>query len=387
LLPGNPGNGEVAGEEPAAAETPVTTINVVVVTQRISRGDTVEEGMVELVDIPQELYVEGTYTSLEDVYGKIAKFDLESKVFLNSSMVVDSADKLGDSGSDAALLIDPEKVAVSIPITRLSSVSYGIRRGDRVNVIVTLLMTDLDTEFQSKLPNESSAVIAPGPVIVAGSESSSASSGGDGQETSKDVTAEIISDELLQSLTSQILSGGALSPIGRLELDPSLGQPFYVVPSEEQRPRAISQTLIQDAMVLQVGTFPYDVVPAEPTPTPEGGGDEGDVAVEPVVVQPNDRASLVTSAPDIVTLVVTPQEAVTLNFLLYQGAELSLALRPVKDDSRVDTEAVTLEFLARQYGIAPPAKHPYGLEPRIDELIPPTLRNDALQEQQQNSGQ
>ena len=80
--------------------------------------------------------------------------------------------------------------------------------------------------------------------------------------------------------------------------------------------------------------------------------------------------------PDIITLIVTPQDAVTLNYLLYSGAQISLALRSSGDDSRILTEAVTLQFLMEQYNIPLPARLPYGLEPRLDELEAPTLLND-----------
>ena len=152
--------------------------------------------------------------------------------------------------------------------------------------------------------------------------------------------------------------------VGRTELDPSYDTPFYVVPSEKQRSRLVSQTLIQDVIVLQMGDFPVEapkvtptaVEAAGPTPTPE----------------PN-KTNLATTAPDIITLIVTPQDAVTLNYLIYSGAKLTLVLRGSGDDTRVQTEAVTLQFLMDQYKVPIPAKLPYGLEPRIDNLDAPSM--------------
>ena len=54
-------------------------------------------------------------------------------------------------------------VAVSVPINRLSSVSYAPRPGDHVNVIVSLLLVDVDTDFQAITPNLSGVVTASGP--------------------------------------------------------------------------------------------------------------------------------------------------------------------------------------------------------------------------------
>ena len=56
------------------------------------------------------------------------------------------------------------KVAISVPVSKLSSVSYGLQKGDHVNVHRILLMVDLDTNWQTKLPNRTGIVIAPGPV-------------------------------------------------------------------------------------------------------------------------------------------------------------------------------------------------------------------------------
>jgi Flp pilus assembly protein CpaB len=137
-------------------------------------------------------------------------------------------------------------------------------------------------------------------------------------------------------------------------------QTFYLVPSEPQRPRMVSQTLIQDVIVLQVGNFKLPGETQQIAATPDPFGDP--TANEPVeLVQP----------PDVITLIVSPQDAVTLNYLLYSGAKLTLALRGANDDSRVQTEAVTLQYLLEQYNIPVPIKLPYGMEPRIDGLTPP----------------
>jgi pilus assembly protein CpaB len=79
-----------------------------------------------------------------------------------------------------------------------------------------------------------------------------------------------------------------------------------------------------------------------------------------------------------VTLIVSPQDAISLNYLIYSGAQLTLALRSAGDASRIETEAVTLQFLLDQYNIPVPVKLPYGLEPRIDVLKSPDLPNDAV---------
>jgi pilus assembly protein CpaB len=185
-------------------------------------------------------------------------------------------------------------------------------------------------------------------------------------------TANLSVQELLKTINAQVVGGGQASTQGRSEQDVLLGQTLYLVPGESQRPRLVSQSLIQDVMVLQIGNFPKSDqtkvstpqptpgAPTEPTPTPAPGA-------TPVPQQ---------QQPDVITLVVSPQDAVTLNYLIYSGAELTLALRSAKDDTRVQTEAVTLQFLLEQYNIPVPARLPYSMEPRIDAIVAPVLTND-----------
>jgi Flp pilus assembly protein CpaB len=337
---------------PAAAEE---TVGIVVTTQQVQKGTEFTEAELATIPYPKKNLGEGTfYTNISDVIGKKAKIDLDPKIPVTSSLVVDKAD-----GSLAAFQIPKGMVAVSVPIDRLSSVSYAPQPGDHVNVIVTLLLKDLDTNFQTELPNLTAGVITPGPAALTTGTST------DGSTTGATTVSKI---DVTQNLMAQIISGGPGSTVGRAEIDTGLGQPLYVLPSEPQRARMVSQSLLQDAMVLQVGNFalPTDqLAAAQPVATqaPDANGQTQPVATTP-------------KAPDVITLVVTPQDAITLNFLMFNDAKLSLALRGAGDDQRIQTEAVTLQYLMDQYNIPVPAKLPYGLEPRENSLTTPKLIND-----------
>ena len=147
---------------------------------------------------------------------------------------------------------------------------------------------------------------------------------------------------------------------------------MYLVPSEPQRTRIVSQTILQDVIVLHVGNFPLideegrEIEIIQPTQPPEG--QQQQTELEPQA--PSQQA------PDIVTLIVLPQDAVTLNYLIYSGAELTLALRRVGDGTQTLTDAVTLQYLLDVYRIPVPAKLPYGIQPRVDDPEPPVLEND-----------
>jgi len=242
------------------------------------------------------------------------------------------------AGSYASYLIPRGMVAVSIPISRLTSVAYALQPGDHVNLIGSILLVDMDAEFQSILPNNSGVILLPGTPL---------------EEATLGTAVSVVSG-------GEMVSSGMT---GRTIIDTTLNQALYVIPSEAQRPRLISQTLIQDVVVLWVGNFPEGELVMGPKATPTPASDvEGEG--QTVTDSPN---------PDIISLIVTPQDAVTLNYLMLSGAQLNLALRGAGDDQRISTEAVTLQFLMEQYGIPYPAKLPYGIQPRVDELIYPSL--------------
>ncbi len=82
-------------------------------------------------------------------------------------------------------------------------------------------------------------------------------------------------------------------------------------------------------------------------------------------------------APDVITLIVAPQDAITLTYMVYTNAQMMMTLRNPLDNSRLATEAATLQFLLSQYNIPVPAKLPYALQPRIDSLAAPNLPNEG----------
>jgi len=347
----------------------VEQIDVIVVTQATPRGTILDETILTIIQIPKNEFVEGMFFSeLSQVVGRRAKFDLDSGIPLTASMLVESVEQLSATGSIAALSIPRGKVAVSIPISRLSSVSYAPRPGDNVSVIVTLMFVDIDSEFQTNLPNQVAGVLSPGIGVVVGS--------GTGEET-----GTMVQDSEANNITVRVTGGGAFSLQGRTELDPLLNELMYVIPTESQRGRIVSQTLLPSVMVLQVGDFEWeDEKTAEDVDM--AAAPEDSQMVEPAPVEGEFVTPEGPKPPDVISLVVSPQDAVTLNYLIYSGAELTLALRGTGDDTIELTEAATLQFLLDQYNISVPAKLPYGLEPRIDDLVPPVLINDEVQEEQ-----
>jgi Flp pilus assembly protein CpaB len=340
------GGGIIAGTEPTEQEQvviqptapPVDVVEIVVTTQDVRRGQDLNESLVQVVSIPREDYTEGVFfNSLDEVVGGRAKMDLKAHTPLTNALILTK----GTSGSIPSFEIPKGMVAISVPISTLSSVSYGLQKGDHVNVIVSLMLVDLDTTYQSRLPNRTGTVIAPGPL----------------SETQTMVTA------LLNGPPEYTVSApSASSYLGRIEIEPTLNNPVFIIPSEEQRPRLVSQTMIQDVVILQMGYFDQpsgQIVAAAATNTQEN---------QPQNVQTEQPAVPEVAIPEVVTLIVSPQDAVTINYLMLSGANLNLVMRSAGDDTKVDTEAVTLQFILDQHRISNPAKLPYGLEPRIDSF-------------------
>lgn len=319
------------GPESVPAEVAVPDrVDIVVITQNAPRGTVLDETVLGLIPLPRDLLISGMFTDLAQVVGRQAKFDLDSGIPLTANMLVDTAAQLSTAGSVASLSIPEGMVAKTIPINRLASVSYALRPGDRVVVIASMQFIDLDADFQTKLPNSTALVY--GSSIALGAE------GGPPR------------------LTSEIVPGEG--PEGRTEQSGELtGESIYVIPSEVQRPRLATQIIIPSATVLHVGDFELEeagVANVEaPPPTTEGE--------EAAPVQEE-------TPPDNITLIVTPQEAVNLTYLIDSGVEISLALRSAGDSTEIDTETATIQYFLDDYSIPLPAKLPYGLAPRVDKV-------------------
>jgi pilus assembly protein CpaB len=325
-------------------------VSIVVAGQNIPRGKIISDSDLATINIPENQLVAGEFTDKNLVIGQYAKYPLDQGMIITQPVLTSAAGSISDSGSSWSALISPGMTAVTIPISRLSSVGFGIRDGDHINLIASMLLVDVDANYQSITPN-----------LTAGLLSSNSDSFYDGSSFQTVAGA--------YNLTAQSVSGLSLSPQGRVELDPNFQEPFYIIPAERQRPRLVSQMVLQNVLVLHVGTF---LLPGETdtssTANQTAVSAQGGAATEPVIQK-----------PDIITLVVTPQEAVTLTYLLNSGVQMTMTLRgPSEDVSRVETEAATLQYLLSQYRIPVPAKLPYALEPRLDAIVPPTLPNDII---------
>lgn len=293
---------------------------VVVAGQPITKDQEITSDLLTTVDLPQNFVTEKMITDEHELIGKFAVAPIAQGWFLSADMVS------ARPGAGSSKVILPGEVAISIPAKRIDMVGYAVKDGDYVDVIATTLFVDLDANFQSKLPNSL------GQIVNIGSPPETAP---------------------LAVLGMNNGTGSTSKAAGRAELDPTLNQVIYFVPSEPQRPRLVSQMILQDIQVLHVGQFSF-AANDSPTPDPSQGGAAPTAA--PV------------SEPDMITLIVSPQDAVSLTYLQYSGIKLSFVLRAPDDRSRAETEAATLQYILSQYNIPIPAKLPYGVEPAVTKL-------------------
>jgi len=320
--------------------TPIGEAEIVIAAQHISRGSIIPQEAVIISPYPADYLVETMMTDPTLVVGRRARMDIGRGVPITQNMITEQAGDLLGTGSDASLAIPPGMTAISMPLSRLSGVAFALRDGDQVDVLVSLLLIDLDEEFQTGLPNESAFLVDPaGNLLVA--------------FACRQVSAQ----------EGRIVCGESAVPprIGHIVTDEETGQQLYANPIGDPRPRLVTQRLISNATVLHVGEFALEgeaeAPVAGPTPEPAAGAQpaEGQVAAPAIL------------PPDVVTLIVTPQEALALNWAMKARLDMVLTLRSPNDPTVTDeTDSVTLQYLIENFNITVPLKLPYGSEPRIE---------------------
>ena len=318
----------------------VASSKVYYAAQNIPQRTLITEDMLGTFSIPPENVVEVMLEVGEEVnlVGQYARVNMDQGMLITTSMVGSDPGDL--PGPPHAVQVPPGMVAVGIPTNRLATGAYAVTDGAHVNVNACMIFVDIDPSYQTVLPNYVSEMRdiyfppADRPYI----------------------SIDPFTDELPQRQ-------------GRTELDPTFQKPMYIVPSEQQRPRLVCQTILQDVIVMKLGNFSLQTQPVVQQ--------EQDPNAAPVAAAPSDQT------PDIITLMVSPQDSISLNYFVYSGAVLSMTLRNPNDNSRIDAQSATLTSILTQYNISLPSKLPYGQQPRLDVLAPPLLPNDIITVQPQ----
>ena len=292
----------VTGAETA---TPVPTQQIWVALQPIPRGGEFVEGTLGLRDWPSTNVPPDAIGDQSETIGRVASVDIVQGMPILRGYLAERG-----AAGQAALLVPEGRVAVAFPVDEQSSVAYAVQPGDFVDVLIVASFIDLDQEFQTKLPNLISFF-----------------SKQEDEEGNVTVQFSAATDE------------------GRFEAPPGLPPEIpgaYVYAREAQRPRRVAQLTVEAAKVLRVGPW-IDLPSDQPQPTEEG---------QPPPPPP---------PPDIVTLAVSPQDALVLLWARQSEMYMELALRaPGTEEATYRPEAVTLQYMLTRFEIAVPPKLEYG---------------------------
>lgn len=324
-------------QTPQSTQQATTYTEIYYAAQNIPQGTKITPEMLGKLSVPPEKVAEFEFQVGEEgnLIDQVARYNLEQGVVITSSMV--GTGPIEIAGPAWAVQIPSGMVAATIPTNRLALAGYGVNDGAHVNVTACMQFVDVDPAFQTALPNFTSVLNGTG----------------------------FLPDKLPR-ISVEALTTEDTSRQGRVELDPTLQQPFYSIPSEDQRPRLVCQMVLQDVVVMKLGNFTLQApVATDPNATPSAAQVQQQVS------------------PDIITLMVNPQDSISLNYFVYSGAVLSMSLRNPNDTSRFDAQSTTLTSLLTQYNISLPSKLPYAMQPRVDVLTPPLLPNDVVTVQPQ----
>lgn len=266
-------------------------------------------------------------TDIADAAGRYARTDIFQGETLTFDALITDPTILGENEFGPSSLIPPGFVAAAVPMDRLSGVAYGLQAGDSIDILISFYFYQIDEQFQSYLPN----------------------------------SAQFFIEETLQGLEGEETDPGTapsqlivLDPFGRFEALPT-GDLAHVAPSESlQRPVLVSM-LLQNAKVIQVGSWTPPEAVQGPTPTPEPV--EGDATVTPGPPPPT-----ITPVPRVLLVALSPQQHLFLKYAVESNADIDYALRSVQDGQLYSVQNVDINLILERFGIEIPPNFNYSVD-------------------------
>jgi pilus assembly protein CpaB len=298
-----PPEAAVTDGEPTPEPTAIVRmVKIVVAAQNIPRGRVLTEDSVILVDWPEDSQPPGAFTDLEAVRNLIARTDILFNQPLTDVMLTNDRAQLTARGSDAALQIPNDKRAIAMPIDQLASVAYALQPGDHVDVLVSLWLVDADRDgqYQAYLFN--------------------------------------------RELSDELIAAG-------MQPENAVQNAIQLTTRDDSFPRLSTQMILQDLEVLSVGEW------TEPTPIPRfTPGAPGEPPTPTPAGVPGATPTAAPPRPNVIILIVGPQQALLLQWLRESDAIIDLALRGATDRAPVDTSTVTLQYLFDNFNVTLPPK-------------------------------
>lgn len=359
LRPGQPGQAtpsvslEPSLPPPTATPSmqPVVVAKVLLPVGEILTSEVLE---IEMRPITNVALVGGyTFTGTEQLVGRILRTDVARGQEILQPMLALNPTDIAAFGSDLALYVPANQVAVAFPIDQLSGAALAMRPGDTVDLIMTLRSVPLEAEFQTGLRN----------------------------------FLELVDpDALLEGedfLFPKIL-------YGRLEFIDAINQVGVIIPNEfndptvnadwlpgNPVPKRVTQLTIQQATVLYVGQWidPRRLereqeaaqAAAQATAAAVSAGGE---AVP--IVTPTPIPSRLEDTPGMVILSMSVQDALALKYARERNVDIALVLRSPGDQTVFVTTSVSLLQMVDQgiIGLPEPAPEIDLFDPVIEPTRP-----------------
>lgn len=152
----------VSQQTPVTAADPTPEpIPVVRAAQNIAKGDEITLEAIQLVHLERGEAVPPT--AVRDpmkVVGMIAAMDIPQGTIMQEAMYFDRESALL-TGRSASTLFQPGRVAMAFPIGDLASVGGALKPGDRVNVLASFELMDVDRQLQVRMPMDGSGIQIP----------------------------------------------------------------------------------------------------------------------------------------------------------------------------------------------------------------------------------
>jgi Flp pilus assembly protein CpaB len=127
------------------------TEKVVVAVLNIGEGTKVVPQTVELREVEINEVPAGALRYINQALGRIARLNIYQGQVVEESMLISETDIIA-SGQNASILIPKGRVAIALPLDKLSSVGYALQYPDTVDVLLTMKFIDVDEQSQTELP-------------------------------------------------------------------------------------------------------------------------------------------------------------------------------------------------------------------------------------------
>lgn len=295
-------------------------VEVVVSLQTVQRGfQMTENELTTDMRLASEVG-SNVITRIEDAIGLYARLDIYQGETLTTDSLVRDPTLIGQEEFGPASLVPPGWEAIGVPMDRLSSVGYALAPGDSVDVMLSFSLSAIDEEFQTLLANSISFFI---------------------QSTPEEGGEPTIPNLLI------------IDPYGRFEELPT-GDAAAIIPSEDsQRPVPIS-VILQNARVIQVGTYSAQGPAQAPTPTV-------DPNVPTPTPDPNAVPTPTPELPNVVLIALPPQQLLFLKYGIETSADIDFAIRAANDGQLYTVQNVDLAYLLTQFDIEIPPNFNYTI--------------------------